>query len=222
MLDRSLLKHTTTGKRKFDIHIEKWMDGGGLSFGLEFPEVIKLLYPDRVFDWCLDWCSGPGTIGFELYSHELVNNLMLHDINGEVIRTAKKIIKDNNLENIKTLVSSSCKFLNNNIQYDLIVSNPPHFSDLKNGAFVNGSFVSVTPDAQRKAEDKNWDTHRDFFANIKSRLKENGVIILQENSHGSTVKDFQNMITLNDMCILNVLSHKIPLIYYIVIGHKHV
>ena len=221
MLDRTFFTHTTSGSDKYLLQIEKWMDGGGLSFGLEFPKVIRKLYPDRVFNHCLDWCSGAGTIGFEILSNKICNHLTLMDTNGEVLRAAKNICKSNNIEHkVKLLPASSCVFLPKHFQYDLVVANPPHFEDIGQMSLVNGKLMSITPDFKRRAEDKGWKIHEDFFNNIKSRLTSDGVILLQENVDGSSVNTFSNMIVKNGLKVIDNFVLDIPLIYYIVIAHE--
>jgi methylase of polypeptide subunit release factors len=91
VIDKTSLSHITQGPLQIKIEIEKWMDGGGLTFGQEVADVVQHLFPNKTHDSCLDWCSGPGTIGFELLGRGLINNLVLMDINGEVIKRAKKI-----------------------------------------------------------------------------------------------------------------------------------
>ena len=125
------------------------------------------------------------------------------------------------MPNVSTVVTSSCKFLNAKAKYDLVVSNPPHFNELKHMSLYNGSVVTVTPDARRKAQDKDWKIHEDFFLNIQDKITDDAIIILQENTHGSCLDDFKNMIDSNGFVVLHHFTHKIPLIYYIVIGNKN-
>lgn len=221
MIDKTSLSHITQGPLQIKIEIEKWMDGGGLTFGQEVADVVKHLFPNKTHDSCLDWCSGPGTIGFELLGRGLINNLVLMDINGEVIKRAKKIIKDNNIaDRVKAITSFSCQFLPKDITYDLIVSNPPHFHKLDNISFYNGEYTVVNNEIRRKAEDKGWNIHRDFCRFIKSKLRPDGHIIWQENSKGSSTKDFEHMIDYYDLKITDSFKFNIPNMYYIVITHK--
>lgn len=221
MLDRTLKQHTTKGPLEIKIEIENWMDGGGLTFGQEVASVVKKLFPNKVHNSCLDWCSGPGTIGFELLGQGLIENLVLMDINGEVIRRAKNIARNNNIDNrVKALTSFSCEFLPRDITYDLVVSNPPHYHKLGNMSFYNGDYKVVTSEVRRKAEDKGWDIHRDFCKHIKHRLRPDGHIIWQESVKGSSTNDFEHMIDYYDMKIVDSFIFEIPNIYYVVITHK--
>jgi hypothetical protein len=58
-------------------------------------------------------------------------------------------------------------------QWDLVVGNPPHFSDISPG--------------ELRFHDERWSLHRSFFAAIGSFLKPGGIIVLLENNHGSDV-----------------------------------
>ena len=42
------------------------MDGGGTSIGLDFVNLLDQQYTGQKFNRCLEWCSGPGFIGFNL------------------------------------------------------------------------------------------------------------------------------------------------------------
>jgi hypothetical protein len=65
-------------------------------------------------------------------------------------------------------------------KWDLVVGNPPHFSDEHAGSLI--------------LHDPGWRIHREFFSQVGAHLKPGGVIVLQENSEGSTAESFREMI----------------------------
>jgi len=65
-------------------------------------------------------------------------------------------------------------------KWDLVVGNPPHFPDEHAGSLI--------------LHDPGWQIHREFFSQVGDHLKPGGVIVLQENSEGSTAESFREMI----------------------------
>jgi hypothetical protein len=84
-------------------------------------------------------------------------------------------------DNLRTIPATEC--------WDLVVSNPPHFAE---------DYLLGAPTAEYagdlRAHDLDWNVHREFFANISRFLKPSGVILLQENTAGSTADTFKSMI----------------------------
>jgi methylase of polypeptide subunit release factors len=175
------MEYRTTGTHGFDVHYDSWMDGGGMWFGLDYLEVIRNRYPNRCFDHCLEWCSGPGFIGFELLDHGICECLCLSDCYAPAIGRAKQTIA--NLPN--PLQHRASAYTTNTIsglpitkQFDLVVANPPHFLECPGDDNI-----------QRIKVDHDWAAHREFFLNIKQHLLPNGVILLQENQAGSLKRE---------------------------------
>ena len=206
MIDVITLK--TKGHSSYDVFYWKELSGGGTSFGLEYPSVISDLYPNRVFDTCLEWCAGPGFIGYSILDYGLCKNLVLLDLYHPAIVMANKTAKHNNIESkVKTYVSDNINIVPNSIKLDLVVANPPHYN-------------RKLPVYNRVGGDLNWDTHRDFYKNIGKYLTDDGIILMQESKHGSTENDFSDMINESNLKITNVFDSpnfgKRPnLIYYI-------
>ena len=156
------------------------LDGGGRGFGQDFIPLLQryaLPRPARVFEWC----AGPGFIGFSVLAHGLCESLCLADINPEAVRACQRTIADNALsDRVSVYCSDNLRNVPKSEQWDLVVSNPPHFIDEYLGNL--------------RAHDPDWRVHLDFFRSVSSFLKPGGVIILQENNAGSTVDTFRTMI----------------------------
>lgn len=160
-------------------------DGGGTGFGQDYIPALKRKYPDKKFSRTVEWCSGPGFIGFSLLSHKLCDTLCLTDLYDPAIELAKTTAINNDCaEQVTTYLLKDLSLLPSHEQFDLVVSNPPHFNNK----------VSRLVNTNRICSDINWEAHKNFFNNIKSHLAPDGIILLQENYEGSTPDSFKPFI----------------------------
>lgn len=183
----------TTGKNKFQVYYDSWMEGGGTWFGQDYLEVIKQRYPDRKFNRCYEWCSGPGFIGFNLLDNDICKSLCLSDKFEPAIVRCDQTIKEANLTNCAN--AYCCEKVSKLPEYekfDLVVANPPHYLECPGD-----------DNYQRIAVDQNWQAHREFYQSIRQHLEPTGIILLQENQAGSLngVKDFEQFIVGNGLKI---------------------
>jgi methylase of polypeptide subunit release factors len=170
------------------------MDGGGTWFGQEYIEIIQQRYPNRIFDCCYEWCSGPGYIGFGILSHGLAQSLCLSDRYESAINDAvNATVIHNQLQGrVSAYVGNSLSVLPAHEQFDLVVANPPHYLECPGD-----------DNYQRIAVDIGWQAHQDFFRYVGQHLTDNGIILLQENQAGSLngVEDFRPFIEQNNLKI---------------------
>jgi methylase of polypeptide subunit release factors len=155
--------------------------GGGYDFGQEYIPYLRnrgMPRQARTFEWC----AGPAFIGFSMLGAGLTESLCLADINPEAVAVCRRTIKDNALSSrVEVYVSDNLASISASEQWDLVVGNPPHYPD---------EFIG-----QLRAHDPDWRIHRMFFAQVGAHLKSGGVIVLQENSQGSTAETFGDMIS---------------------------
>lgn len=172
------------GQPQWRVSYDSRDEGGGTWFGQEYIEVLQKKYSTQ-WHHCLEWCSGPGFIGFGIMAHGLCQNLTLQDRHAPLTDHVNQ-----------TCVWNNCKtrtdfFLGDSIgciparQFDLIVANPPHYLECPGD-----------DNYQRLAVDTNWQTHENFFQNVSFYLARDGIILLQENQAGSLrgVYEFWDMI----------------------------
>lgn len=156
------------------------LDGGGSTFGQDFVPLLRrrgMPKAQRAFEWC----AGPGFIGFSLLAHGLCETLCLADVNPEAVAACRRTIARNALEDrVAVYHSDNLADIPPSEQWDLVVSNPPHFVDTSFG--------------QLRYHDPDWRVHRGFFGGVARHLKPGGVIVLQENNEGSTPATFAPMI----------------------------
>jgi methylase of polypeptide subunit release factors len=166
------------------------LDGGGTRFGEDYVPYLQnrgMPKLGRVFEWC----CGPGFIGFSILGSGLVDTLCLADINPKAVAVCRRTIKTNKLEDrTVTYLSDNLKDIPASEQWDLVVGNPPHYPDIHAGDI--------------RAHDPDWSIHRGFFAKVGAHLKPGGVILLQENSQGSTAETFREMIEQSGLKIIFV------------------
>ncbi|WP_298243724.1 methyltransferase [uncultured Bradyrhizobium sp.] len=156
------------------------LDGGGIEFGQDFIPFLRsrnMPKQQRAFEWC----SGPAFIGFSLLGNGLCETLCLADINPAAVDSCRGTVRQNRLENsVSVYHSNNLQSIPESERWDLVVSNPPHFVDQYEGDI--------------RAHDPGWNIHREFFSTVPQYLKDDGVIVLQENNRGSTVETFREMI----------------------------
>lgn len=208
----------TNGLHNYRVQHDSWMDGGGTWFGQEYVDIIKQRYPDRVFERCYEWCSGPAFIGFGILDHGLCKSLCVSDIYTDAIERVKETVALHQIDNVSAYATGQVAGLPAHEKFDLVVANPPHFLECPGD-----------DNYQRIAVDQDWAAHREFFENISSHLLPNSIILLQENQAGSLnrEKDFEQFIAgagLEITAVINSPQHYTPdhytQIYYIEIRQK--
>jgi 16S rRNA G966 N2-methylase RsmD len=194
------------------VYYKKHLDGGGTYFGQDFIPLLKswgMPKQERVFEWC----AGPGFIGLSMMANGLCETLCLADINAEAVEACRRTISDNGLEaRVSVYESDNLNDIPHTERWDLVVSNPPHFDD--------GYY-----EAELRAHDPGWRLHRGFLRDVGKFLKPDGVIVLQENNHGSTAATFQGMIEeagLQTVFVNNAVPQRTPdhRFFYLGIMHK--
>lgn len=173
------------GQRNIAVQYDSWMDGGGTWFGQEYPAVIAEHFPDRRFRHCLEWCSGPGFIGYALLSHDLVESVTFMDCHAPAIERVRETADQHGIQDlVQAYYASEIQQLPRDLQFDLVVANPPHFLETPTKHENN----------QRIEVDEQWHTHREFWSNIAHYLEPGGVVLLQENRTGSRCSEWIAMI----------------------------
>lgn len=191
------MEFITTGPNQYRVQHDSWMDGGGSWFGQEYTDIIRQRYPDRVFERCYEWCSGPAFIGFGILDHGLCKSLCVSDIYAEAIERVEQTASMHQLTNVSAYVTGTVAGLPEHEKFDLVVANPPHFLTCPGDE-----------NYQRIAVDTDWHIHQEFFANIGRHLLPGGIILLQENQSGSMnrEKDFEPFVAAAGLEITAVID----------------
>lgn len=161
------------GQEHFVVTHDSTEDGGGTWFGQDY--VSQLSRYHRPFGRCLEWCSGPGFIGFALLAHDVCDELVLMDRYSLSASSVAETVRQNrcgdrarfyNLDRVGDLPDQE--------RFDLVVANPPHYLECPGDL-----------NYQRIAVDQHWRAHLEFYANIGRHLNPDAVILMQENQAGS-------------------------------------
>jgi len=172
-------------------------DGGGSLFKDDYVVAVRRLHPDRVFNKCLEWCSGPGFIGYSLLGAGLVKHISFSDIHDPALDQCRRTASKSGLDTISVYKSFNFDSIPSDKKFDLIVSNPPHFAE-------HAYYQYVMNQDPRKYLDYNWNIHRNFYKNAVNHLSDDGSIILQEFSWASGLPTFEEMI---DSAGLKIVNH---------------
>lgn len=217
----------------FAVYYTNETNGGGNGIGDEYFDLIMQRYPDRTFDRALEWCAGPGFIGYGLLSLDLCKHISFNEIFQPALDmlALSKLRNPEFSDNINIYPGSTLDLIPQDEKFDLVVANPPHFlsnadAGMKLGYHRQG--MTVSGHLSEILVDANWEAHENFYNKIKSRLSKDGIILIQENQSGSTRRssDFKVMIENAGLVITDEFNsskyydkHGMMQIYYIEVRH---
>lgn len=205
-----------------DVYYTNETNGGGDFFAIEYMDVVREWYPN--IDHAFEWCSGPGFIGYSLLASGLCRNISFNEMYTPALEMLEKTKAHSNYsKNIFIHAGSTLDDVPRSEQYDLVVGNPPHWKDDETASKSLRFDVSKYKHVQDILVDYDWKAHRSFYKNIKELLSDNGKILLQENSFGSSPDDFKTMIDDAGLKIFFTAQSKMYSdkgIYYMEVGHK--
>jgi methylase of polypeptide subunit release factors len=181
-----MIEFAIPGQTHFKVYHDSQDDGGGTWFGQEYVSQVSQRYGK--VNRCLEWCSGPGFIGWALLAHDLCDHITFQDCHAAVSQGISITADRNNSTDRAAFWCGNTVSCIPPQQFDLVVANPPHYLECPGDE-----------NYQRLAVDTDWSAHQSFFAQISSYLAPNGRILLQENQAGSLkgVADFWHMIFSN-------------------------
>jgi methylase of polypeptide subunit release factors len=217
-----------------DVYYTNETNGGGEAFAEDYCNIVDGLYGDRVFENALEWCSGPGFIGYAMLATGLCNRITFNDIHQPALDMAELTKSKNTLysDKISIYQGSTLESIPESEKFDLVVANPPHYLSKYLASQSLGFDRLGMQIGPRNAEilvDENWKAHTDFYKHIKTRLAPNGIILIQENQAGSTNRagNFMHMVENAGLKIIREISSlkhydtKTAMqIYYIEVTHK--
>lgn len=203
-----------------DVFYTNETNGGGDFLALEYMQVVKEWY--NKVDSVLEWCSGPGFIGYSFLATGLCDKVAFNDMYEPAIVELKKTRDYNKLEQVEIHQGSTLENIKD-VQYDLVVGNPPHWKDVESASNSLGFDVTQFKHIEDILVDKDWAAHKSFYNNVKKLLRPDGKILLQENGFGSTPKDFEKIVTDAGLKITSYaesVMYKDKQIYYLEVAHK--
>lgn len=215
-----------------DIFYTNETNGGGNGLGEDYFNIVNELYPYRTFENALEWCSGPGFIGYAMLATGICNNLSLNDIHQPALDMAEltKLKNPKYTDKISIYQGSTIDGIPETIKFDLVVANPPHFVSQRDAGTKLGIPIDFnTPHIEEILVDTNWKAHTDFYNSIKKRLSPDGIILIQENQVGSInrsnsfvhiIENAGLKVTGEFNSLVHYREHTGMQIYYIEVQHK--
>ena len=204
----------------FDVFYTNETNGGGDYFAIEYIDLVKEWYVK--VDSILEWCAGPGFIGYGMFANNLCNKISFNDkFKSAIDQLEKTKLNSKNPDDIKIYNGGSLSTIPETEKCDLIVGNPPHWKDIQSAeTSLNLQFKSFKH-VNDILVDTDWKSHTLFYQIAKKLLSDKGKIVLQENLKGSTPKTFERMINDSGLKILSYADSKMYNdIYYIEVSHK--
>eukprot|EP00930_Biecheleria_cincta_P082781 TRINITY_DN72436_c0_g1_i1.p1 TRINITY_DN72436_c0_g1~~TRINITY_DN72436_c0_g1_i1.p1 ORF type:complete len:462 (+),score=59.45 TRINITY_DN72436_c0_g1_i1:129-1388(+) len=164
---------------------------------------------------CMEFCAGPGFIGFALLASGVCNSLLLADINPEAMLAVQATLSHPSNAHLRGRVSVHQSDVWDGIpdaelaSIDLVFSNPPHY---------NAEFSGEGADL--RAYDPDWSIHRRFYHGAAKYLTAKGRIIMQEQGERSQLSDFTAMIQEGGLRVIAAESaqHPIPRRFYYIVS----
>ncbi|MDP9263444.1 MAG: methyltransferase [Acidobacteriota bacterium] len=127
------------------------------------------------FENALEWCAGPGFIGFSLVAAGLCKRLCLVDINPAARPYAERTIRKNRLqERVQFVVSDNLRDVPAQ-HFDLIVANPPNYFGLN----PQHPYYERFKDDLRP-NDRGWKVHRAFYSQANPYLSDGAILLISE------------------------------------------
>jgi hypothetical protein len=111
--------------------------------------------------------------------------LCLSDVNPQAVAALNDTVARNRLQDrVRVYLSDSLSGIPPEEQWDLVVSNPPHFEVETEEEYLS----------HIRLNDQRWRIHKEFYAAVKRHLKPSGSILMQENHLGSEESTFNDMV----------------------------
>ena len=140
-------------------------------------EAIKYINENN-FKNCLDLCTGTGCIGISIAKNSDIKKVDLVDISKDVLIVTNMNIKLNNVESkCKCINSNLFLDLNENVKYDIIVSNPPYIK--KKDIEMLDDYVKKEPILALDGGESGLDFYKKIFKDACGFLNDNSYILCE-------------------------------------------
>lgn len=206
------------------------LDGGGSTHYKDFLTIVRDLGKDH-YTKGLEWCAGPGFIGYSMLGHDICDHMVFMDKFAPAIDSCNDTATQNNLtDKVTTYVVERISDIPDTEKFDLVLGNPPHVWD--KDQFMEGIRAEW---AERNHElkqenidilerlllDHGKNIHKEFFDNISNYLLPNADLFISEpggsdvmpemieysKANGLTLMSERPMYTMRDTSPGAVLYH---------------
>jgi methylase of polypeptide subunit release factors len=171
----------------YNIIYHQLLEGGGIDQRRDFLYAISKA-GKPVYENTLEWCSGPGVIGYELLGFNKTKHISFMDFYEPAINSCIENAKRNNVQDKVTVyLTDKIANINESKKFDLVVANPPHSFDFhawKHSKLVEKSDpnqeIANFEDLKRIDVDHNMEIHKEFFDNIRDKITDDADIFISE------------------------------------------
>ena len=118
------------------IHYTEETNGGGSFFLLDYIDYFKEHYPNKKFNSALEWCAGPGFIGFGILSCDVCNHITFL----ETYNKAINLLDANDREDFRKFVDTNTSINQCNL---LICRSKEQIKKYYLASFINISPIPV-------------------------------------------------------------------------------
>lgn len=150
-------------------------------------ETLKEEFPNGLNIW--DLCSGSGCIGLSLLQLLQPMNVVLSDLSEKAIEISKSNAEKLNLTNASFYVSNLDASLPNNLQFEIIVSNPPYIPESEKNQIMP-DVLEYEPHLALFVSDI-ISFHKSLFEAVKPRLKPGGWFLME--THPDYIQELENL-----------------------------
>lgn len=150
-------------------------------------ETLKEEFPYGLNIW--DLCSGSGCIGLSLLQLLQPMNVVLSDLSEKAIEISKSNAEKHNLTNASFYVSNLDASLPNNLQFEIIVSNPPYIPESEKNQIMP-DVLEYEPHLALFVSDI-IGFHKSLFKAVKQRLKPGGWFLME--THPDYIQELENL-----------------------------
>ena len=145
------------------------LNGGGIILAPIFEKILG----NKHFNVAFEWCAGPAWIGLWLLEIGVCDELVTGDINERSVNMVRKTAEKNNY-NVRSYVSNNLDAIPNHEKFDLVISNPPNYSNIQ----LSHPFGFLRNDL--RPSDINWKIHNNFYSTIRPYLHKNSKMYISE------------------------------------------
>lgn len=192
---------------------DQTLEGGGIDQRRDFLYVINKV-GKRPYQHGLEWCAGPGIIGYELLGYNKTKKMSFMDCYQPAIDNCMESAKRNNVED-RVSVYHTDKVANivNSEKFDLVVGNPPHAFD-----FDDWSKNQLTEERPTKEHFPYWDNqiridvdkdmsiHKEFLDNIRDKCTDDADIFISEIGLKNPVIEYAKSLDFELVAVWNMRS----------------
>lgn len=163
------------------------LEGGGVDQRRDFLYIISKI-GKPVYQNALEWCAGPGIIGYELLGFNKTKKISFMDLYKPALDNClESAVRNNVTDKVTVYLTDKISNINTQEKFDLVVGNPPHAFDFDDWSKTQLTQERPTPndfpwwDNQVRIDvDRDMMIHKEFFDNIRDKITDDADIFISE------------------------------------------